>query len=414
MRHDKINKTIYYNNAVIKVFDIPIFYTPVLSHPDPTVDRRSGFLPPAFSDTKNLGSSIKVPYYWAINNDKDFTLTTKLFSSEHPLFLGEYRQVFENSNLILDFGFTEGYKKNRRKKIAGNKSHFFSKFVKNFEGENNSINNFELTLQELSNDKYLKLYKINSSLIGSEMDTLENSLNFTHENDDLFFGFEASSYETLKDNYNDKYEYILPDIVVDKNLFSNEKYGNLDLSSNLKIHNYDTNKYTKFLVNDFDWKFKDTNFVSGFTGNLMAKIKNINYETKNVSSFKSDQTSEMFGALGYLLGIDLFKNTNNYTDHFLTPKIFFRYSPDHMRAEENGTRLNHLNLFNIDRLDTYNNFEGGVSTTLGFDYELKNPLRNFKLTAGQVINQKNNKNMPSSSSLRLKIFRFCRKLKFKY
>ena len=116
MRHDKINKTIYYNNAVIKVFDIPIFYTPILSHPDPTVDRRSGFLPPAFSDTKNLGSSIKVPYYWAINNDKDFTLTSKLFSSEHPLFLGEYRQVFENSNLILDFGFTEGYKKTEGKK----------------------------------------------------------------------------------------------------------------------------------------------------------------------------------------------------------------------------------------------------------------------------------------------------------
>ena len=59
MKHDKINKTIYYNNAVIKVFDIPIFYTPIYSS-DPTVDRRSGFLPPAFSDTKNLGSSIKV------------------------------------------------------------------------------------------------------------------------------------------------------------------------------------------------------------------------------------------------------------------------------------------------------------------------------------------------------------------
>ena len=40
-----------------------------------------------------------------------------------------------------------------------------------------------------------------------------------------------------------------------------------------------------------------------------------------------------------------------------------------------------------------------MSTTLGFDYELKNPLRNFKLSAGQVINQKNNKNKPSSSSL---------------
>ena len=76
MRHDKINKTIYYNDAVVKIFDIPIFYTPVLSHPDPSVDRRSG-LPPAFSDSRNLGTGLKLPYFWAIDNDKDFTFTLK-------------------------------------------------------------------------------------------------------------------------------------------------------------------------------------------------------------------------------------------------------------------------------------------------------------------------------------------------
>ena len=37
MRHDNKNKTIYYDNAVIKIYDIPVFYTPFLSHPDPTV-----------------------------------------------------------------------------------------------------------------------------------------------------------------------------------------------------------------------------------------------------------------------------------------------------------------------------------------------------------------------------------------
>ena len=99
MRHDKINKTIYYNDAVVKIFDIPIFYTPVLSHPDPSVDRRSGFLPPAFSDSRNLGTGLKLPYFWAIDNDKDFTFTPKIFTSENPLYLGEYRQVFKNSNL---------------------------------------------------------------------------------------------------------------------------------------------------------------------------------------------------------------------------------------------------------------------------------------------------------------------------
>ena len=65
----------------------------------------------SFSNSKNLGSGFEIPYYWAINKDKDFTLSNKLYASENPLFLGEYRQVFNNSNLIFDFGYTEGYKK---------------------------------------------------------------------------------------------------------------------------------------------------------------------------------------------------------------------------------------------------------------------------------------------------------------
>ena len=57
--HDRKKKTIYYDHALIKIYNIPIFYIPKLSHPDPSVKRRSGFLTPSFSDTKNLGSSVK-------------------------------------------------------------------------------------------------------------------------------------------------------------------------------------------------------------------------------------------------------------------------------------------------------------------------------------------------------------------
>ena len=79
MLHDKEKKTVFYDNAIIKFYDIPIFYLPKLNHPDPTVQRRSGFLPPSFSDTKNLGTSVSIPYYVAIDRDKDFTFTNKLF-----------------------------------------------------------------------------------------------------------------------------------------------------------------------------------------------------------------------------------------------------------------------------------------------------------------------------------------------
>ena len=146
MLHDNTTKTIYYNNAVLKVYDIPIFYFPRLSHPDPSVKRRSGFLVPSFSDSKNLGEAIAIPYFFDLGIDKNFTLTNQVFFKENPLFLGEYHQAFKNSNLLADFGYTQGYKRSSSTKKLGDKSHFFSKFIKNFDNKN-SKNTFDLTVQ---------------------------------------------------------------------------------------------------------------------------------------------------------------------------------------------------------------------------------------------------------------------------
>ena len=57
-------------------------------------------------------------------------------------------------------------------------------------------------------------------------------------------------------------------------MFASNKYGSLDLTSNLNVHNYDTNKFKRFLVNDLDWKFRTNNFLSGVKGNLIGKVKN--------------------------------------------------------------------------------------------------------------------------------------------
>ena len=79
LSHDEKKKTIFYENAVIKVYDFPILFLPRLSHPDPSVDRRSGFLVPSFSDSKNLGEGLDISYFWAVDRDKDFTFKNKLF-----------------------------------------------------------------------------------------------------------------------------------------------------------------------------------------------------------------------------------------------------------------------------------------------------------------------------------------------
>ena len=398
MIHDKKKKTIYYEDAVIKIYDFPIFYTPKLSHPDPTVNRRSGFLPPTFANNKNLGAGFELPFFWAINKDKDLTVRSKIFAAEHPLILSEYRQAFMNSDLVLDLGYTGGYKEATATKKSGDKSHIFSKFVKNFKSENNADNNLELSLQHVSNDKYLKLYKIKSNLVNNETDTLENTLDFTHENENLFLGFQASMYETLKEGQEDKYEYVYPDAVLSKNFFNNQ-FGTLDFQTNFKAHNFDTNKHTKFLINDFDWKFKKFYFPSGLQGRFLGKIRNVNYEAKNTTLFKEDPTNELFGALGYLTEIDLIKETKNNSTHSLTPKMLLRYAPGHMRKEKKYSRIKPRNVFTLDRLNSYNNLENGASSTLGFDYGIKNNNGKFNFSLAQIINDKENKDMPSSSSL---------------
>ena len=398
MLHDNKKKTIYYDNAVIKVYNIPIFYIPKLSHPDPTVKRRSGFLPPTLYTSKNLGEGISIPYFFNISKDKNFTLTNRLYAKENSLFLGEYHQALKDSSLITNFGYTKGYKKTSAVKKSGEKSHFFSKFVKNFTSKDGSQSTFSLTTQDVSNDKYLKLYKIKSDLIDFNTGTLENLLSFTKETEDTFFGLNASLYETLKDDYNDKYEYIFPDLIISKNLFNN-KFGNIDLQSNFKVHNYDTNKLKSTFINDFNWNSNSVNFKSGLKGEFLGNLKNINYEAKNIEGYKKDTTNELYGALGYLSRVD-FQKRNSGINHYLSPKMLLRYAPGSMRKEESGSKLDPVSAFSLDRIGNIDNFETGLSGTLGFDYKISQADQvKLDFSVAQVVSEKENKKMHSKSSL---------------
>ena len=377
---------------------------PRLSHPDPTVKRRSGFLVPSFKDSKNLGPGITVPYFFAVSNDKNFTLTNKIYATENPLFMGEYNQAFRNSNFLADFGYTEGFKKTSAKKKSGNKSHFFTNFVKNLNFQNGGKGALSIKTQEVSNDKYLKLYKLESNLIDYNEQTLENSLDYVYENDDLFFGLNTSVYETLKESYSDKYEYIYPDLTLNKNLINNLNFGSLDLKSNYKVRKYDTNKFTNFFTNDLSWE-NTLNRNSIFKNKFLGNLKNINYETKNIKEFKQETTHELFGALGYLSQLELRKN-NTDSLHILKPKFLLRYAPGSMRKESSGDRLIPLTAFSMDRLESSNNFETGLSGTFGFDYTIEENNKNFDFSVAQVINDKENKKMASKTSLDEKLSDF--------
>ena len=50
IKHDKNKKQLIYENSLLKLYDVPIFYFPKFFHPDPTVERQSGFLIPRLNN----------------------------------------------------------------------------------------------------------------------------------------------------------------------------------------------------------------------------------------------------------------------------------------------------------------------------------------------------------------------------
>lgn len=401
--HDKLKKTIYYKNATLKIYDIPIFYFPRFFHPDPTVKRQSGFLAPFFTSSSNIGTGTATPYYWAISGNKDLTFTPKIYTKENALFLNEYRQAFRNGFLTLDTSYHEGYSDTSSTKTSGSRNHLFANLDFNFESSGNSKSSLFLKTQHTSNDTYFRAHDINTNLVSAENTNLENEIKYSFSKPDMYFDINASIFEDLRVKHNsDRYEYILPNIIYGKTFFS-EKFGALDLKSNAFYSNYSTNKHKTFLTNDVTWTASNHITKNGFVNTLAGMIRNTNYETKNTGEYRDDvgAVNELHGVLSYKTSLPMKKNGINYSKLF-SPNFMLRYAPGHMRnLKSKDVTLNYSNIYALNKTSA---IEDGLSAILGFTYKInenKNDSETEKLSLsiGQIYNHKENFDMPSKSSL---------------
>ena len=99
---DVEHKRIEYEDAVLEMYGIPVFYFPYFSHADPSAKRESGFLVPSIGNTSHLGAFASVPYFWAIDNSIDATITPTLATKTGPQVDVLYRQRFNNGAVRID------------------------------------------------------------------------------------------------------------------------------------------------------------------------------------------------------------------------------------------------------------------------------------------------------------------------
>jgi LPS-assembly protein len=100
--HDTKSKDLIYRDATLEMWGMPVFYTPFMSHPDPTVKRRQGLLNSRYSRSPDLGINITTPYYFDIAPDMDYTFKPNFNGEDTVRLAGTLRKRFEHGDIKFD------------------------------------------------------------------------------------------------------------------------------------------------------------------------------------------------------------------------------------------------------------------------------------------------------------------------
>ena len=398
IKHDKMKKSINYENTWLQLYDVPIFYFPKFFHPDPTVKRQSGFLPPTLLSSSTSGGSINIPYYKVISENKDTTFTPRIYFNNDFLIQNEYRQVNKNTNHISDLSL--------KKLDNSSKSHFFSN-TRHILQNNFDFSEIELNLEKTSSDTYLKGENIISKTRNNINQNLLNSyFKFDSSSEDLNIFAELATYEDLtKEKDSDKFEYILPNFTISKLLNNNtNSKGRLNYKISGSSQKKNTNVSESKLINNLNYESDFFFSKYGTISNYELEFKNSLKKGKNSSLYKNNTQSENFSTLYLNSSIPLKKSYKNYNGN-LSPKINARYGLN--KSENLSTldrKINITNVFSKNRLGINDSLEGGKSLTIGFDYDLKTKENDDYLgfSLGQIFRDVEDKKLPLSSKMQNK------------
>ncbi len=117
--HDRTTRDITYHDARMEMWGVPALYLPYLSHPDPTVRRRTGLLAPVFGRDTELGLTTRLPLFINLAPHKDVTLTPIVTSREGVVGVAEYRHRFVGGQFSGRGSLTQARGETRSSDVRG-------------------------------------------------------------------------------------------------------------------------------------------------------------------------------------------------------------------------------------------------------------------------------------------------------
>ena len=259
--HDKLEKQLHFDNAQLRIMDLPVLFFPYLRLPDPSLKRASGFLVPQLTTSTTLGTAIRTPYFFKLGDHKDFTLTPTLSSRTNTLGF-RYREAFQTGKLSL-----EGAVSRDNLSTDQNRGYLFG--TANYELDKDY--KLDVQVQTVSDPSYFYEYDV------AKIDRLETKISFNrtkrYENSELRF----SNYHSLRDSdSNATQPTLVAEGIYQQRIVPSSIGGVLDLESSF---------LASYRYSDIDSDGDSDGYVDGYDTARLSLVANWkrNYSFQNGS-----------------------------------------------------------------------------------------------------------------------------------
>lgn len=369
---DNSNKTIHYDHARIHLFNLPVFYLPYFSHPDPSVKKRSGFLMPTVETDQNLGDTFSIPIFYNIKSNLDLTFTPTIQSKSNNFYGINYRQLSELGNFNIDASVDDNNDN------TGTSHHIFldSKI-------NNPYGSLDAFIETSNNDTYMRKNKIN------RLTVLKSGLSFERNDEDYFFSMDAIGYKHLAIQGSEQWEYVYPRITYNiKNINDNVFNGNITFNNQLQLNKSLNDNYTTLASSQLNW---NKNLIDNKLGLIFENKSNIRLVSISIDNKKTNDSDNIriYPQFHSVISYPLIKTNSKFTQT-LSPIIMPIIAPYNNYTDPQSISIS--NLFSSNRATSIKEWESGPRINYGLEWFVDNNKdQSLKFTIGQSFRlNKNN------------------------
>ena len=370
---DSETKTVHYDHAKIYLFNLPFLYLPYFAHPDPSVNKRSGFLMPTIETDNNLGEKFSIPYFFNIAGNRDITFTPSLQSQANNFYSINYRELNDFGTINIDSSIDDNDDN------KGTKNHIFiDADIENPYGD------LQLSIKTSNNDTYLRKNKIN------QLTVHESGINFNKSTQNTYFNIITSSFKHLTIQDTNQWEYIYPKIEYNiDNIRIKKLDGKISLNNDFSYQKNLDESYASLASSQINWSKRNVEQNTGllFENEATLRVVSISNDYKDK---KDTENVRFFPQISSKISFPMFRSSNN-SNETLTPIIMPIIAPYNNYTDHKS--ITNSNLFSTNRSSSITESESGPRINFGIEWFNSNK-NNFdiKLIAGQSIKFNKEKN----------------------